>query len=78
MEESIYDLVVDELLARQRLVKEELRERFKKTKPFRQEPVSRKERIFQADEMTPEIETQLRQWFGNEPVDIYKSKLGGK
>jgi len=80
-EPSIYDLVVEELLSRQELVREEIRERFKKTKPFRQEPVSRKEKMVMADEaseeMTSEKEAQLRQWFGDEPIDSYKSKLGG-
>ncbi len=74
-EESIYDLVVDALLERQQLVREELRERFKRTKPFRQEPVSRKEMLVQEDEMTPEMELQLRQWFGNEPIDAHKGKI---
>lgn len=73
-EPSIYDLVVDELLKRQTLVKEELRERFRKTKPFRQEPISAKESLVQYDEMTPEIETMLRKEFGNDVVDNYISK----
>ena len=73
-ESSIYDLVVEELLERQKLVKSELRERFRKTKPFRQEPISPKEALVEYDEMTPEIEGMLRKEFGDEVVNSYIAK----
>ena len=72
---SIYDLVVDELLERQRMVRSELQERFKKTKPFRQEQVSDKERLVEYDELTPEKKEWLRQQFGDEAVLPYFAEL---
>jgi len=74
-EESIYDFVVEELLGYQKMVREELRERFKKTKPFRQEPVSNKEALVQYDELTPEKKVWLRQQFGDETVLPYFGKM---
>lgn len=73
--ESIYDLVVEELLSRQQDVRAELKERFKKTKPFRQEPVSPKEALVEYDELTPERIQQMRQEFGDEPVDLYLGNI---
>ncbi len=52
MEDSIYELVVDELVKRQRLVREELTRRFKKTRPFREEPSSPQEKIAHYNMMT--------------------------
>jgi len=75
VEESIYDLVVDELLERQSLVKAELRERFKRTKPFRQEPKSNKEMLVEYDELTPEKKQWLMQEFGAENVLPYFEKM---
>ena len=77
MEMSVYDMVVDEMISRHRAVKEELRSRFKKTKPFRQEPVTKKELIMDYDELTTN-EPQLRQDFGNEAIDKYKMELEAK
>ena len=74
--ESIYDLVVDELLDRQSLVREELKERFKKTKPFRQTEVSPKEALVEYDELTPERIQRMREEFGDEPVDLYLGNIG--
>ena len=80
-EASIYDNIVEELKSRNRLVKEELRRRFKGVKPFRMEKISRKERLMQYDEMIAR-EDWLRQNYGDEVVDAYKSKfqeeLGGE
>ena len=77
MEKGIYDMVVDEMIARQGVVKEELRSRFKKIKPFRAEPVSRKELIMDYDEIVKN-EPALRQTFGNEAVDTYKMQIESK
>ncbi len=44
---SIYDDVVDELVSRQSLVRDELIKRFKKTKPFRMESVSDEEMLLE-------------------------------
>ena len=74
---SIYDLIVDELIQRHKDVKAELHERFKRTKPFRQEPVSRREMIMDYDELIRN-EPVLRNDFGNETVDTYKLNLESK
>ena len=73
--ESIYDLVVEELLQRQALVKAELRERFKRTKPFRQEPVSPKESLMEYDELTPKKKEWLVQQFGTEATLPYFERM---
>jgi len=75
MKESIYDLVVDELLARQKDIKAELKERFKRTRPFRQESVSPKEALVEYDEMAPEQIDRMREQFGDEPVDLYLGNI---
>lgn len=79
-EVGIYDMIVEELLERQKLVKEELQSRFKGVKPFRQAPVSRKDLILDLDEMVRN-EAYLRQNFGDdvyfEAVSTLKSKIRG-
>ncbi len=75
MNESIYDRVVKQLFERQQLVKDELRERFKKTKPFQQEEVSPKELLVQYDELTPERIQRMREEFGDEAMDVYLNNI---
>ncbi len=75
MKESIYDLIVTEMVERQKLVKDELKERFKKTKPFQQTEVSSKELLVQYDELTPERIQRMREEFGNESVDLYLNNI---
>ena len=79
-EVGIYDMIIEELLDRQKLVKEELRSRFKGVKPFRQEPVSRKDMILDLDEMMQK-EAYLRQNFGDDAFDetitTIQSKIRG-
>ena len=71
MEESIFELAVNELLERQRLTKLELRERFKKTKPFRMEPVSEDEQLAEYMAMTPETMDERLQRDGIEATNAY-------
>lgn len=75
MEASIYDYVVDELLSIQSDVRTELNEMFKKTKPFRQEPMSDREALVMYDELTPDKKQWLLQNFGAEAVLPYFSKM---
>ena len=72
---SIYDLIVDEGLSRQRLAIDELKFRFKKTKPFRSEEPTREDRMVEAAQFTPEKESFARQNFGDEIVNEYKQKI---
>ena len=59
MEKGIFDYVVDELLERKDLVRAELAQRFKKTKPFRMEPVPEDEMLLRYDALTPEQMDEL-------------------
>lgn len=85
MEESIFDLVVDDLVERQRMLKTELRERFKRTKPFRMEPVSKEEMLYEYNTMTPEKFNTLLNTYGEEVMNelvfememLKKKKQGG-
>ena len=71
MEDSIFELAVNELLERQALVKAELRKRFKGVKPFRMEKVTDEELIMNYQQIldNPDIEAQLRAEMGDEPID---------
>ena len=75
MEENLYDLVVDELVERQGLVKAELASRFKKTKPFRMEPISNDEMLYQYNQLTPEKMNELVNTHGAEAVMEMISKM---
>ena len=75
LEKSEMDYAVDLLLERQASVIDELKRRFKKTKPFRQEPVSNEESLYYYSQMTPEKEAEYRQLFGSETIDDYKNKM---
>ena len=75
IEESIYDLWVEELLERQRLVRGELKKRFKKTKPFRMEPMSREETLYNDSQITPEMKMSLRQSMGDDVMDDYEFEM---
>lgn len=68
-EENIYDLVVDELTERQRMVKDELRSRFAKTRPFRMEPMSNDEALYYYNQLTPDRMSQLIETYGREAVN---------
>jgi len=85
LEDSLYDLIVDELVARQRLVKAELAERFKKTKPFRMEEIPVDEMLYEYNTMTPEKLNAMVETYGRDDVNQYimemeqlKRKRGGE
>ncbi len=67
-EKSILDLVVDELRVRQGLLRGELSKRFKRTKPFRTEPISEDEMLLRYETMTTEDMEQLISTDGEEAV----------
>ena len=60
MESSIFDITVDILVERARDARAELVKRFKKTKPFRMEPMSDDERIQQYMTKIQPYEQELR------------------
>ena len=81
MKQNRLDTVTDLLKARVNRAIGEARKQFKNTNPYRQEPKSTEERLYEFSEMTPEIEQTLRQQVGDMAVDTYiqrMQKLGGK
>ena len=74
-EKSIMDLTVDILVERQRWTKEELRKRFKKTRPFRTEPISDDELIQRYDNTTQEQWMELMSTHDPAEVEAYKNEM---
>tara|TARA_Y100000310_G_C20680535_1_gene815673 strand:- start:125 stop:379 length:255 start_codon:yes stop_codon:yes gene_type:complete len=72
---SLWDKVVDNSLVTMRLVRGELEERFKHTKPFRMERVTREEKLLEYDELTPSQEAINRQHFGDDAMNTYIDKM---
>lgn len=69
MKKSILELTVDILVKRQRMLKDELRQRFKKTKPFMMEPVSEDKMLEQYMATTPEDMSGYIQTYGEDTVN---------
>jgi len=57
---SIFDMAIDEVLKRQRLVTTELERRGKNKKPFRMEPMSEQEQLDEYNSLYPEVKRELR------------------
>lgn len=74
-EKSILDETVDILVERQKWTKEELRRRFKKTRPFRMEPISDDEMIQRYDATTPEQWVELMTTHDPAEVEAYKNEM---
>lgn len=74
-ERSIYDYVLDNLAERQRDVRVELADRFRKTQPFRTEKVSDREMLYNYSQMSPEVKNSLRQSMGDSVMDEYELKM---
>ena len=75
MEKSIFDLTVDELVSRQKLVKSELHKRFKKTKPFRMEPVSDEELLYEYNTKGYEVFSNIARAKGMDAAIEYRDKM---
>ena len=73
VELNLYDEVVNELLERQRLVKQELVRRFKKTNPFRMEKISPEERLYQYEQekQNPQLMIERLKRDGWDKTDQY-------
>ena len=76
-EKNLWDLTVDELVERQRWVKDELHKRFAHTRTFRTEPMKKEDLLYQYNQITPDMEMALRQSFGDDIYDEYKIKMEG-
>lgn len=66
---SVFDLTVDELHERRKLVRAELKERFRKTRPFRREPVSSAEALYYYNQLTFEGLQELIATYGRDDVN---------
>ncbi len=77
-DKSVYDLIVDEMRNRQRLVKDELHLRFKKTRPFRTEPVSPGKELDYYNSLTPEDMKQMIDEQGPDKVNSFIQKMETK
>lgn len=75
MIKSVFDLTVDILIDRQRLVKAELRRRFKHTKPFREEPVKNEDLLYDYNTKGLEITRQLFETQGEEAAMQYVDEM---
>jgi len=75
------DLITDMVKGRLKDIYGEITNQYGGSNPFGQEPVSRKEMMLNFDDMLAR-EQQLRQQFGDEVFESYKTnvlaKLGGK
>ena len=74
-DKSIWDLTVDILVDRQKDTRVELKKRFKKTRPFRTEPISDDELIQKYDAMTQEQWMELMTTHNPADVEEYKNTM---
>jgi len=78
MKENIFDRATDVLKERLNLGRGIIQERFKNTKPYRKEPMTREEQIYYANQIDPELELQLRQTMGDDTIDEYYRRIAGR
>ena len=85
MKEALGDKVVNRLHERRESVRNRLREMYKRTKPFREEPISNDELLFYYNDLDQSDMDYLLQTHGRDKVQtmIYemetlKAKRGGK
>ncbi len=74
-EKGFMDLVVEELLGRQESLRVELRSRFKRTKPFRMEPVKDEDLLYDYNTKGFEIFRELYETQGEEVAMDYKNQM---
>tara|TARA_Y100000310_G_scaffold199556_1_gene199532 strand:- start:1324 stop:1584 length:261 start_codon:yes stop_codon:yes gene_type:complete len=75
VKKNIYDSVVDRVVKRVEMVSDKIGENFKGVKPFQKEPLSPADQLYTFNQITPEIETMMRQEMGDETVDDYFAKM---
>ena len=69
MKEGIYNRVLAKMLTRIENVSTRMAKEFKGTRPFDQEAVDNRQRLYDYSQLTPEKIQFARQNFGNEVVD---------
>lgn len=75
MKESLGDKVVDRLHERRWLVRQKLRETYKKTKPFREEPISNNELLFYYNDLDASDIDYLVQTHGRDKVNTLIAEM---
>ncbi len=72
---SEFDLATDILKQRITMASSEIQRRSKGSDPYRQKPVSAKERLLTFSQFTPEMIQQARMAMGDDAVDNYLSEM---
>ncbi len=75
MKRSIPDVATDKVLQMREMVKGKLSAEYKGTRPYRQDPVSPREQLYQYSQITPEIIMSLRQSMGDDVVNEFLGKM---
>ena len=73
--QNVFDIATDKLKSRMDGAMKQLHQNFKGTNPYRQEPISRPERLMQYEQFTPQVEQMMRQSIGDNAVDKYIVKM---
>lgn len=72
---GIPDLATDKIIQMRGMVQTKLSAEYKGTRPYRQEPVSPREQLYNYAQMTPEMIMSLRQSMGEDVVTEFVSKM---
>jgi len=73
--ENIYDIAIDELHKMRKMVRGELSKEYKKTKPFRMEPVSKEQQIYDYEQLTPEDMGNMLNTYGEDSTNEFIFRL---
>ena len=75
LEKNLWELVVDELTDRQRRTRTELQKRFKRTRPFRQVPISKDKVLAKYETLRPEQIDEMRGVYGEEVIEQFRNEM---
>lgn len=71
MNENLFDLVVDGLHEVRQQVRSELSKQYRRTKPFRMEPLSAHDQLWFYDQFTPEDMDYAVKTYGEDAMNSY-------
>ena len=72
---SVPDIATDKILQMREMVKRKLTAEYKGTRPYRQDPISPREQLYQYSQITPEILMSLRQSLGDDTINEFLGKM---
>lgn len=75
MKQNKMDIVTDLVKKRMGIAFGEAQRQYKNTNPYRKEPIPDEERIQSYLSLTPDVEQELRQQFGDAPVEQMHSDM---